>query len=144
MPPKAPPPFVVNKKLVLHFDLDGVLMLPRNVSKDDLVRDRVTQVIQMAAENAWGKVEQKDAKSQPAWKLQAPALSKTAPPEIEGCSTYKQYLESTYPISKDASEVANQESEKVRADAYANFLKGPGSKLKGEVEKLLKSIVRCV
>jgi hypothetical protein len=34
----------------------------------------------MAAEYAWGKVEQKDAKSQPAWKLQAPTLTKTPPP----------------------------------------------------------------
>ena len=116
-------------------------MIPNNVAKDDLVTREGMQVIQMAAEFAWGKVEQKDAKSQPAWKLQASTLSKSPPAELEGCTTYKQYLEMTYPTSKDAPEAANLESEKIRADAYANFLEGPGLKLKGEVDKLLKSIV---
>lgn len=38
MPPKAPPPFVANKKLILHFDVEDVLVLTSK-QKDEAVRN---------------------------------------------------------------------------------------------------------
>lgn len=38
MPPKAPPPFVANKKLILHFDIENVLVLTSK-QKEEMVRE---------------------------------------------------------------------------------------------------------
>jgi hypothetical protein len=37
------------------------------------------KVMKMAMDYAWGRIEQKDAKSAPAWKLHTPALLRVAP-----------------------------------------------------------------
>jgi hypothetical protein len=38
MPPKAPPPFVVNKKLILHFDIGNALVLTGKIPKEEMVQ----------------------------------------------------------------------------------------------------------
>lgn len=42
--------------------------------------------------------------------------------------SYRAYVEGQYPIGKNPA--ADTEAEKAKADLYANFVKGPGAKLK--------------
>lgn len=84
------------------------------------------KVMKMAMDYAWGRIEQKDAKSAPAWKLHTPALLRVAPEE--GLLSYRAYVEAQYPVGKDPA--SDLETEKIKTDLYANFLKGPGAKLK--------------
>ncbi len=75
-------PFVPNKKLILHFDVDGVLRLPSRKNKDLYVCILLFQVYDLCAGWVWGKLE-KNSKEDPnkvtGWKLASNALSKEQP-----------------------------------------------------------------
>lgn len=52
-------PFIPNKKLILHFDVDGVLKLPTNKSKDLYVLEAIIIGILVMCRLGLGKIIEK-------------------------------------------------------------------------------------
>lgn len=112
--------YVPNKKLILHFDVDGVLRLPSRKNKDLYVQVLLMQVYDLCSGWVWGKLE-KNSKEDPnkvtGWKLASNSLSKEQP-EPETIS-YREYLKEY--AKPDANEWEN---------LILNLSKGPAAKAK--------------
>lgn len=128
---KANTAFVPNKKLILHFDVEDVLVLPAE-DKDFYVFITPTQVLEKCAAWSWGKFERNNKENPDlitGWKLAFPNLAVEIP---EGdLISYKSYLD---------------EHARPNAEEYSKLIlglaKGPAGKLKGQLEKCLKNVVK--
>jgi hypothetical protein len=121
MPPKKEQPLVINKKAILHFELDS------------LVFEKSAQAVEkklalMFVKHAWGKPEKKDEKSPVVWKLVQNSISLEPP---EDCVSYYSFLEQKFGGDTESIE-----------EGIANFMKtgNPGLKLKTEFDKACRAL----